>query len=137
MLLSRIRLKPVADADPTARIRATALAVIDRALRLDARGNWGRTVPGLSACLDQARTLRQAIADSPADRLPPEAEQLAGGRHALASLLTVVDGVEGLSDSQWAAHHAAITEAFGGPLAVAAARGTARARPRSRATSEA
>ena len=41
----------------------------------------------------------------------------------LVGLLTVVAGIESLSDAQWAVVHARVSEAFGRQLAVAAARG--------------
>ncbi len=101
--------------------RRAALGVIETILRLRIRD--GTEFPPLDECQSQAHSLRERIATSPASDLPAEANDLVRGEHPLAELLTVVGGIESLSDTQWADVHASVTQAFGRPLAVAAARG--------------
>jgi len=102
-------------------VRRAALAVLDKALGMTPRD--GAELPPLAECLERIRALRATIADAPADGLPDEARQLAEGGHPVAGLLAVIEGVEGLSDAQWAALHTSVSESFGRTLAVAAARG--------------
>lgn len=102
-------------------VRRAALAVLDKALGMTPRD--GTELPSLAECLERIRALRATIADAPADGLPDEARQLVDGGHPVAGLLAVIEGVEGLSDAQWAALHTSVSESFGRTLAVAAARG--------------
>ena len=106
---------------PGEAVRRASLVVIDTILKLQVRD--GSDFPPLQVCQSQAHSLREQISACSASELPPDAEQLASGDHPLAGLLTVVGGIESLSDAQWAAVHASVSEAFGRPLAVAAARG--------------
>lgn len=107
--------------DPAEVVRRAALAALDNVVRLGARD--GTDDLPLKECQALALRLREAIAQSPANALPPEAPGLAAGTHALAGLLSLVGGVKSLSDVQWASAHASVSDSFGRPLAVAAARG--------------
>ncbi len=70
--------------------------------------------------------LRVMIADSSGPELPAVAEDLAGGRHPVCHLLTLVEQGEDLDDEPWAIHHEQVVSNFGRPLAAAAARGRIR-----------
>jgi len=107
--------------DPPEVIRRTALDVLDRVLMLKVR-DGGEYLP-LEKCLSAALMLREIIAGCPPHELPAEAFGLAAGTHAFAGLLSLVESVQSLSDTQWASGHARVSNMFGRPLAVAAARG--------------
>jgi hypothetical protein len=106
---------------PGEAVRRKAVAVLDRAETLRTRD--GSVFPPLVECLAVVSTLREAIATAPAGDLPGAAEGLAGGEHPVNGLLTVIEGIEGLNDAEWAEIHSRVSEAFGRQLAVAAARG--------------
>ena len=106
---------------PEEAIRRAALVVVEKALRLAVR-DGGESAP-LAECLERAHALRDEILNSSSSGRPAETVALATGEHPLAGLLKVVEAVEGLTDSDWAALHSQISQAFGRPLAVAAARG--------------
>jgi len=76
----------------------------------------------LRKCHDLARELQQQINDAPWTALPAEAERLAEGDHAFAHLLSLIEDRDDLGDDVWAAHHEAVTAAFGKTLAAAAVR---------------
>ena len=111
----------VPELDGAEQTRLAALSLLDQvcALRLADSGEFAP----LTTCQDQARSLREAIAYASQDQLPVDAGQLVAGEHPFSSLLVVVSGVGDLGDDQWANHHAQISETFGRPLAIAAARG--------------
>ena len=108
-------------ADSPEAIRTSALQCLKQVLALKPR-DQGEFAP-LTACQEKARALAETIARADPNDLPPEARELALGEHPFASLLIVVAGVGDLGDAQWANHHSQISETFGRPMAVAAARG--------------
>ena len=109
------------EADPADLIRSSALSVLEHvlALRLSDSGEFAP----LTACQTHARHLRDAIVNADLHQLPIEAHQIAGGEHPFSSLLIVVSGEGDMEDDHWANHHSQISETFGRPMAVAAARG--------------
>ncbi len=109
------------EADPHEVIRGSALSVLEHVLTLRLTDS-GEFAP-LTSCQNQARDLRDAIVNADRHSLPVEAHQLAGGEHPFSSLLIVVFGVGDMEDDHWANHHSQISETFGRPMAVAAARG--------------
>ncbi len=102
-------------------LRRQALHVLDKALRLTTRD--GADFPPLTDFLDDIASLREAIEAAPPGELPIESHRLAEGTHPVCGLLTVIEGVAGLNDAQWADLHSQVSEAFGRQMAVAAARG--------------
>jgi hypothetical protein len=112
--------KPKLDEEREAAIRVKALDILDAVLRLSPKD--GKELHSLTACKNEARAMREAIACGSAGGRAREAETLASGEHGFASLLIIVKGSEGLTDAEWAAHHTRISESFGRALAVAAAR---------------
>src|SRR5262249_26325399 len=117
--VAELDLPPEAE-HPGESVRRHALGVLDRALRMRSRD--GLEFAPLTACLDRLGALRRAVAEAAPDALPVEALGLARGEHPVVGLLSVIEGVDGLDDAGWADLHARVTEAFGRPLAVAAAR---------------
>jgi hypothetical protein len=107
---------------PEEAIRRAALVIVEKALRLTVR-DGGESAPLLAECLERAHALRDEILNGSPSALPAETVALATGEHPLAGLLKVVEAVEGLTDSDWATLHSQISQAFGRPLAIAAARG--------------
>jgi hypothetical protein len=104
--------------------RRLALERLDRARAIRHRDPAASDLLRLVA--DSAESLRGALDDAPAHaEPPPEALRLAEGSHPLAVLLRFLEAEAGepLADDDWAAHHRTIAEAFGQPLAAAAARG--------------
>lgn len=77
--------------------------------------------------LAQARAtaleLHQAVDALPWEEMRAEANALAGGTHPLACLLALVERADLLADADWDRCQAAIEDAFGKPLAIAAVRG--------------
>ena len=106
---------------PGETVRRSALEVLDRALSLTTRDGSGFSP--LAEFLESSRVLRAEVSSAPADSLPDAAALLASRAHPIADLLIVIDGVEGLTDAQWASLHTQVTETFGRQMAVAAARG--------------
>jgi tetratricopeptide (TPR) repeat protein len=97
--------------------------------RLDRVGAIRHRDPGASDLLrpvvEAAEALRRALDATPAHaELPDEAVRLAEGSHPLAALLTLAADDPGppLPDEEWAALHRTVAEAFGRPVAAAAAR---------------
>ncbi|MDR3634464.1 MAG: hypothetical protein P4L84_11715 [Isosphaeraceae bacterium] len=101
-------------------IRRRSHAVLQRVLVLAHTSDPDHVA--LRECQNLARGLHQQIADSPWISLPSEAERLAEGDHAFAHLLSLVEDRDELGDDVWAAHHEAVSSAFGKTLAAAAAR---------------
>jgi hypothetical protein len=105
--------------DRRARAEA-ALGVLDRVLRL--RHTRDADFPPLTACQDQARALRQQIADGKAGAADEAIDGLAEADHPFASLLVMVEGIDGLSDDLWERLFESVGQAFGRELAAAVAR---------------
>lgn len=101
--------------------RRSALMVLDRALSLTTRD--GSDFAPLAEFLESTRALRYEVCSASANDLPDAAEPLSTGGHPIAGLMQVIDGVEGLTDAQWAALHTQVTQTFGRQMAIAAARG--------------
>ncbi|AGA29100.1 hypothetical protein [Singulisphaera acidiphila] len=100
--------------------RRRALSVLDRVLNLTHSAD--HEFAPLRDCQNQARTLRETIADGPWTVLPPETEPLSEGEHPFASLLTLVEDRDVLNDDLWGSLHDTIGSTFGRSLAAAAAR---------------
>ncbi len=105
---------------PAESVRRSAFNVLDTVARLHVRDH--SDFPPLNDCRTLARSLRDRIAESAPYDLPEETSALAEGRHPFCDLLTIVSGTGSLSDADWAKVHARVSETFGRPLAVAAAR---------------
>jgi hypothetical protein len=100
--------------------RRRSLSVIDRVLSLS-----HMSIPDFSPlreCQDKARELRGGIAEGNWTSLPAEAERLAEGQHHFADLLTLIEDRDELPDELWSQVHESVGNAFGKPLAAAAAR---------------
>ena len=76
----------------------------------------------LRECQDRARELRYGISEGNWSSLPAETERLAEGQHHFADLLALIEDRDELSDDLWATLHESVGQAFGKPLAAAAAR---------------
>jgi hypothetical protein len=111
----------VSPVDDAATARHESIRVLDRILGLSTRDESIR-IP-LEALRNQARNLREHLESSDLGVLPAEAEEIARGEHPLCALLRVVAGIDTLDDAEWAALHLKMSEAFGRPIAAAAARG--------------
>lgn len=101
-------------------LRSRSRAVLDRVLAL--RHTSDPENATLRECHDQARGLRQQIADSDWASLPADAERLAEGDHPFAHLLSLIEDRDELGDEVWATHHDSVTNTFGKSLAAAAVR---------------
>ena len=101
-------------------VRRRSLSFLDRVLKL--RHVSDPEFSALQDCHDQASTLQFAIADGAWHVLPAEAETLAGGEHAYAHLLRLIEDCNELSDDLWAELHDSVRAAFGKSLAAAVAR---------------
>jgi hypothetical protein len=77
----------------------------------------------LQQCQTLAARLRRELAAPGSAAAHPEHVELAAGRHPLAYLVEFTAEQANLADSRWELLHEAVSEAFGRPLAVAAARG--------------
>jgi hypothetical protein len=100
--------------------RRRALTILDRVLSLSHTSD--PDFAPLVGAQDQARALRTAIADASRHEPHDDTERLAEGDHAFSGLLALVEDHDDLSDDRWAILNETITEAFGRPLAIAAAR---------------
>jgi hypothetical protein len=98
------------------RERGDALALLDRVAALTHRDD--RQFAALATCQAQARDLRSTIAGS----TDSERSIWAGVLAPFAALLTLIDGQQALTDEAWAALEDSVSDMFGRPLAVAAAR---------------
>ncbi len=106
--------------------RRGALDTLDQIARLIYTGPEDQSP--LIDLLADVEALRARIANSsgPEPEGADVAEDLAGGRHPLCHLLTLVEHGEHLDDEPWAIHHEQVVSNFGKPLAAAAARGRIR-----------
>jgi len=98
--------------------RQRALAVLDRVLALAHRdeSNYAPLVD----CQAKAGDLRRAIAEAAWQALPEDTQPLAAGTHPLATLLTLVERAEELTDAQWEPLSDVVSTAFGKTLVGAA-----------------
>lgn len=101
-------------------VRRRSDAVLQRVLSLTHTSDSDHSA--LRECQNQARGLHQQIRDARWTDLPADAERLAEGDHAFAHLLSLIEDRDDLGDEVWAAHHEAVSAAFGKALAAAAAR---------------
>jgi len=104
-----------------ARVRAEALAVLDRVAALVHRDD--PAFAALARCHKRANAVRAALAAS--SESDPERERAAAAEATapFTALLALMDGAQAIEDDQWAALEDAVTDAFGRPLAAAATRG--------------
>jgi hypothetical protein len=101
-------------------LRRRALSVLDRVLSLSHA--TGPDFAPLSECQEGARALRDSIASGHWTGLPAETEKVAEGEHHFADLLALIEDHDELADDVWAKLHDSVSQAFGRPLAAAAAR---------------
>ena len=101
-------------------VRHRSQAVLKRVLALGHTSDPDH--PALRECHELARGLHEQINESAWISLPAEAERLAEGDHPFAHLLSLIEDRDELGDDVWAAHHEAVSNAFGKTLAAAAAR---------------
>ncbi len=115
-----------------ARTRATASDLLRQVLRL--RHVDRLNFEPLLACQARAESALQHVSSLESVELPEEVKRLAAGEHPFAKLAELADHQADLDDARWEALRAAVSDAFGALLAVAAARGrlTAHALARSR-----
>jgi hypothetical protein len=111
-------LREVAEVDPG---RAAVRDLLDAVCRI--RTSDGAAFPPLEGVIEKATDLRIALDGGSGELSDGELALLARGDHPLNSLVAVINEVQGLSDAEWAEHHARASEAFGRQVAVAAARG--------------
>ena len=105
-----------------AEVRRLASEALGRVMRLVDAG--GGSNSALTDCQAGAGLLLRTIAGRPfPEPLPPDAEALAGGRHVLSALLTLVEPGGELAEDDWAVLLETVREAFGRTLAVSVARG--------------
>lgn len=109
-----------------ARLRAEALAVLDRVGRLVHRDD--PALAALVVCQKRAGEIRASLAAS--SQSDPEREHAAAAEATapFVAVLTLMDGAQGVDDDQWAALEDTVADAFGRSLAAAAARGRLRER---------
>lgn len=110
--------------------RERALVVLERVLAMTHRTEFD--FEPLRHCHDRARELQRAISDAGSIETLTVARALAEGEHAIAQLLTLVERREELDDSYWDDLRDAVTDAFGKPLSLAAARGKLQVDPSAR-----
>ncbi len=99
--------------------RVRALTILDRLLSLVHRDQ--ADFRPLEEVRAKAKTLRNELRAN--TEIHPELMPLAQGRHPLAELLTLAEGYDDLDDDLWLLLKHAVTEHFGKPLALSAARG--------------
>jgi hypothetical protein len=97
-----------------------ALLALGKASRLTTRD--GSELPAILEYQDEVSRLRYVVESGSVGEWQPMAESLASGKHPVAMLANAVEGKQELTDSEWADLHAAVTDTFGRPLAVALAR---------------
>jgi len=102
-------------------IKVKAVATLDRALCLVRRDR--AVSPPISKFQAMAQAIRETIVNSAALELPPEARELAGGKHAISRLLDLIEHQEDFTDDECLNLHETIAESLGKELAVAALRG--------------
>lgn len=100
--------------------RTQALSLLDSVLAL--RSERDADAPPLRELQAEVRQLRGTIQASHWLEVTAQTEDLVEGAHPLVHLLILVAQRATLSDEDWAELHASVREAFGSPLAVAAAR---------------
>lgn len=103
------------------RARQQALAVLERVQHMRHRDH--APFPPLEQCRVLAGGLRDALSSLESPTTHAELGPLAEGRHPLAYLVEFAEDQSGLDDARWEFLHDALSQAFGRPLAVAAARG--------------
>ncbi|MDQ6675648.1 MAG: hypothetical protein M3069_33770 [Chloroflexota bacterium] len=109
------------DREAAEQARRQAIAVLDRVQRLCHRDD--PAFPALEQCRVLAGGLRETLASPQSPTGLPEIGALADGRHPLAYLVQFAEDQSDLDDTRWEFLHDAVSQAFGRPLAVAAARG--------------
>ena len=67
--------------------------------------------------------LHVAISNAPWSALPPDAHALADGSHPFSTLLTLVEQQAELDDDSWESLQDIVSQSFGRPMSIAAARG--------------
>ena len=102
-------------------LKARAEGELNRAVALVYRGN--PEFAPLEDCKEAARRLHAEITSSEWPRLHPECESLAQGQHAISTLVNLACRGSELSDGDCERAVAAVSAAFGTPLAIAAVRG--------------
>jgi Rad3-related DNA helicase len=109
-----------------ARVRAQALALLDRVSRLAHRDD--PTFAPLLTCQKRGDVVRAVLDAAPVEDPERARAALTAAAAPFAALLTLMEGARGVDDEQWAALEDAVAEAFGRPLAAAATRGRLLAR---------
>lgn len=102
-------------------VQAQALTLLDRILGITYRGS--EPLPALNDCQNQARQIRDIIANAPASSLPQVALSLVQGSHPLSDLLVMLDQGDQLDDGHWTKLQDSVGHTFDRSLAAAAARG--------------
>ena len=102
------------------RLAAQAVAVLDRVLRLEHIQE--KDFAPLVACQDRARALRESILDGPNEEVADQIAGLAEMDHPFGYLISLVEGVEAISDDLWDRLFESVGNAFGVPLSAAVAR---------------
>ncbi|MCC7422562.1 MAG: hypothetical protein IT428_19960 [Planctomycetaceae bacterium] len=102
-------------------VRAAALATLTRVASIASRDD--QSFAPVAEIRSAAESMRSQIAAAPELDLPESVEAIVSGKHPLVSLLTLVEGDEGIDDDRWAALLDDVTQNFGRPLAAAVARG--------------
>jgi hypothetical protein len=98
-----------------------ALAVLDRVLLIQHREQ--PVFPPLQDCQEQARTIREAIAEACWPNMHPSLESLAKGEDPFSDFLSWVEQKDSLDDEAWALLQETVEQTFGKALAIAASRG--------------
>ena len=103
------------------KVRLRALTILEHILSLIHREQ--SEFHPLEEVQAEAKALREALRTADGPDVHPEANALAQGRHPLAEFLTLVEGYNQLDDDLWLLLQHAVSEHFGKPLAMSAARG--------------